>query len=168
MTNEELIALAVFMGLLAYVVLLLRRLVHRPARRLDPQTHIIVDGSNVMYWGGEPSAQVLVGVLKTLRAQDLIPLVYFDANVGYKLWDRYADAETIARKLRGDPTRIFVVPKGVTADELLLQAAADHGLRVVTNDRFLDWRGQFPQIDDTVALVKGRVHPGGVTFRGLE
>jgi hypothetical protein len=166
--NEEVIAWAVFLGLLFFAAHLVWRLLpKRPEPRLDPDKYIVVDGSNVMHWGGEASVLVLKRVLQALDEKGLIPIVYFDANVGYKLWDRYAGAGTIAGKIGMDSARIFVVAKGVVADEVLLEAAVDNGLRVVTNDRFLDWRVQFPRAGDKGFLVKGEWRQGNVMFRGL-
>lgn len=133
----------------------------------DPQKNIVVDGSNVMHWGGEPSAQILNNVLVALGEKGLNPMIFFDANVGYKLWDRHANARHIAPKIGVKADRIVVAPSGTTADELLLEFAVRNSLRVVTNDRFLDWRVQFPKTGETGFLVKGLWKEGSVVLRGL-
>ena len=61
----------------------------------------------------------------------------------------------------------MVAPSGATADELLLMFAVRKDLRVVTNDRFLDWRMQFPKTGETGFLVKGQWKEGSVVLRGL-
>lgn len=134
---------------------------------LDPTKFIVVDGSNIMHWNGEPSERVVNRVLVALQKKGFVPLIFFDANVGYKLWDRYANADYVAPRIGVRPNRVFVVPKGVTADEMLLDYASQTGLRVVTNDRFLDWRQKFPKIADKGFLVKGTVREGTVMFRGI-
>lgn len=168
MTNNGLIALAVFVGLLLNAVLLARRLLRASRRvQLDPDTHVVVDGSNVMHWGGEPSAQVLKQVLHAFGQKGLTPLIVFDANVGYKLWGRHAHPKEIAKEICVHPDTIEIVPSGTPADGWLLGFAAEQGMNVVSNDRFLDWRDDYPQIDDTIKLVKGSVHDGVVRFRAL-
>ncbi len=54
-----------------------------------PDNPIVVDGSNVMHWGKEPSADVLRRVLRALEKKGYSPVIVFDANVGYVLGDRY-------------------------------------------------------------------------------
>jgi hypothetical protein len=125
---------------------------------------IVVDGSNVMYWGGEPSALVLTRVLRALERRDLSPIVFFDANVGYKLGDHYMDDAEMA-SLAGLPqSSVFVVDKGVIADEIILNFASKHSLRVVSNDQYRDWRVAFPAISGRGKLVKGRWQQGTVIF----
>ena len=52
-----------------------------------------------MHWDGEPSALILNRVLVALDEKGLNPFVFFDANVGYKLWDRHANARHVAPKI---------------------------------------------------------------------
>lgn len=120
-----------------------------------------------MHWAGEPSALTVNRVLVALQKAGLTPIIYFDANVGYKLWGRYADARYVAPRIGIGANRVTIVPKGVTADELLLKFATGSGLRVVTNDRFMDWRAQFPKIRNKGFLVKGEIRGGKVFLRGL-
>ncbi len=166
--DQNLIIATMLLGLVLYAVWFIRRLrVPRVPDRLDPAKYIVVDGSNVMYWSGEPSVLVLVRVLGELAKAGLIPIVYFDANVGYKLWGRHANSRYVAAKLDIDPRRIVVVPKGVTADEVLLETAVDNGLKVVSNDRFLDWRVKYPKAGMKGFSVKGEWRQGSVMLRGL-
>ncbi len=139
----------------------------RLPKRLDPATNIVVDGSNVMHWDGEPSALILNRVLVALDEKGLNPFVFFDANVGYKLWDRHANARHVAPKIGVAVDRVVVAPSGVTADELLLEFAVKHGLRVVSNDRFLDWRVKYPKAGMKGFSVKGEWRQGSVMLRGL-
>ncbi len=172
MSDNTLIAVA---GLLLAVVFVALRWLgakrgpkprqHIPS--LDPQKNIVVDGSNVMHWGGEPSVLILSRALIALEEKGLTPMVFFDANMGYKLWGRHANASNAARKIGVKADRVVVAPSGTTADELLLEFAVRHGLRVVTNDRFLDWRVQFPKAGEKGFLVKGQWKEGSVMLRGL-
>lgn len=133
----------------------------RPAPRASarPAT-LIVDGSNVMHWNGEASHMVLTRVIAKLVQSGERPHVYFDANVGYKLKGQYLGDRAMAAMLGLPEKRVTVVDAGVPADPVLLEHAIKAGLRVVTNDRFMEWRPQFPQIGNRGFLVKGRWQQG--------
>ncbi|MDP5361362.1 MAG: hypothetical protein NWP79_04330 [Paracoccaceae bacterium] len=119
-----------------------------------------------MHWGGDPSADVLARVLRSIETKGHTPIVFFDASVGYKLGDRYYN-ETKLESLTGIPAKyICVVDKGVVADEGILAFASDHGLRIVTNDQFRDWRVQFPHAAKKGTLVGGQWRDGAVKWRG--
>ena len=136
--SDELLIVVVGL-LLVFVYLVLRALKPVDAERLDPDKYIVVVGSNVMHWGGEPSVLVLSRVLVALGDKGLLPIVYFDANVGYKLWGRHTDAAHIGPKIGFSPRYISVVPSGVIADESLLEFAIENNLRVVTHDMVCLW-----------------------------
>lgn len=131
-----------------------------------PPNAILVDGSNVMHWGQEPSAFVLSRVLSSLREKGYAPIVFFDANVGYVLDDHYYDEAKLAPVIGSPAEHICVVSKGVIADVAILAFAADHELRVVTNDQFRDWRVQFPIAGRKGQLVRGTWRDGSVVWRG--
>jgi hypothetical protein len=153
------VGVAVAAALLLVVLLLLRWRAGRGAE-------VILDGSNVMHWGtGAPSLDTVRRVVEALEAQGLRPGIVFDANAGWKLFGRYVDDAEFARALGLKASRVLVVPKGTPADPVILQAARDRGARVVTNDRFRDWAGQFPEIAREGRLVRGRMRPGGVDLR---
>lgn len=119
-----------------------------------------------MHWGPDPSALVLSRVLRGLEEKGYTPIVYFDANVGYVLDDHYYNEANLAG-LIGVPVRhICVVDKGVVADEAILTFASAYRLRVVSNDKFRDWRVQFPHADKKGTLVGGTWRVGSVVWRG--
>jgi hypothetical protein len=139
-------------------------------RRLEPRgagrpATLIVDGSNVMHWNGEASQLVLTRVVAKLIENGERPHVYFDANVGYKLAGRYFDDHHMANMLGLPVKRVTVVDKGTPADPVLLDHAVKAGVRVVTNDRFTDWKSQYPQIGSRGFLVKGRWQQGTPILR---
>ncbi len=141
----------------------------RPRRVAEaklPSNAILVDGSNVMYWGQEPSSLVVLRVLRNLEEKGYTPIVFFDANVGYVLDDHYYNEAKIAW-LIGVPARhVCVVDKGVVADQGILSFATDYNLRVVTNDKYRDWRVKFPHADKKGVLVGGTWRDGAVIWRG--
>lgn len=152
-----------------FVVYLLRVLWGRKpvAPKASKGKRVIVDGSNVMFWGGEPSLRVLTAVIGSLRAKGYAPYVIFDANIGYKLGDRYLDDAPMA-KLIGLPARqVLVVEKGVAADEWILQVAQEQGVRVVSNDRFRDWKVQYPLVGKKGRIIRGTYAGGNVVWKTI-
>ena len=122
---------------------------------------IIIDGSNVMHWnGGTPQFAPLRDVIAALQERDFVPGVVFDANAGYKLEDRYLDDTELAKRLGLQVKQVMVVPKGEQADGTILTAARDHGVRIVTNDRFRDWADSFPEVAQSSTLVRGGYRDG--------
>lgn len=132
-----------------------------------PSNAIVVDGSNVMYWGGEPSALILSQVLRAIENKGYAPIVFYDANVGYVLGDRYYDELKMASVTGVAKENICVVDKGVVADQAILAFSKDHKLRIVSNDRYRDWRGQFPHVKRKGRLVRGTCKSGAVKLPAL-
>lgn len=120
-----------------------------------------------MYWGGEPSKMVLARVIATLREKELSPIAIFDASVGYRLEDRYLNEVDMGAITGLPPTRKLVVHKGVVADEVILDFATAHNLRIVTNDKYRDWTTQFPLVKTKGRLVKGTWKQGNVMLPNL-
>ena len=162
--------LAMVLGLLAVWVaagMVQRGLARLFARFLaKPRPVIVVDGSNVMHWQGDvPSVKTLTLVLTDLTARGFAPHVFFDANVGYKLFDRVVSSDELALRLDLKPTQITFAPSRTPADPLLIAHAIKAGVRVVSNDRFMDWREQFPAVRGKGFLVPGKVRGDGVELR---
>jgi len=156
--------------MLGYVWQALSWFGRRPAKQPTVQITgraVVVDGSNVMHWGGEPSMLVLVRVLNELRNRGLQPVVYFDANVGYKLFGKNIKPAALASQLDLPVGQVILAPSRTPADEILLERAISDGLRVVTNDRFLDWKQRFPKVGEKDFLIKGMWKEGSVILLGL-
>jgi len=153
-------------GLAAFVGLLVR-LRPRPAPPAKDRL-IVVDGSNVMHWDeAGPSLRVLGRVIDVLHGRGFTPQVYFDANVGYKIAGRHMKEAEIARVLKLRAAQITLSPSGTPADPLLIDFALRRGARVVSNDRYRDWRGEYPRLGDKGVLVGGSYVSGRVELRGL-
>lgn len=163
-------AVAAGLGLAALGVAagLLGRALGRGLLRLvrRPRPIIVVDGSNVMHWLGDvPTVGALEMVLADLTARGFAPHVFFDANVGYKLAGRHLGPDDLARALAIPRSRIFVAPSRTPADPLLIAHAIRSRARVVSNDRFRDWRDDFPTLGDKGFLVPGRLQGERVELR---
>ena len=149
-------------GLAAAFAVFLLVLLRRRARAPE----VVLDGSNVMHWGGDgASLDTVRAVLAEVERLGMRAGVVFDANAGWKLVGRYVDDAEMARLLGLPRSRVLVVPKGTSADPTILQAARDRRARVVTNDRFRDWAGDFPEVARPGHLLRGRVRGGTVALR---
>jgi hypothetical protein len=130
-------------------------------RRPTPGRQVVIDGSNVLHWrDGQPDLAVVREVIGRLVAQGFVPGVMFDANVGYKIGTRYQDDAEIAHRLGLPAQRVIVVPKGVVADQYILQAAREMQARVVTNDRYRDWAEAHPEVLEPGWLIRGGYRDG--------
>ncbi|MGY3437621.1 MULTISPECIES: NYN domain-containing protein [unclassified Marinovum] len=131
-----------------------------------PRRWIVLDGSNIMHWSGDgPSLERVRLVANGIRTQGYTPILWFDANVGYKVADRYMRPAELAKRLGLPKGRVFIAPKGTPADPLLLADAVRRKARVVSNDRFRDWQEQYPQLqrdDFVVRQAAGRGRSGGI------
>ncbi|TNF18840.1 MAG: hypothetical protein EP318_16995 [Rhodobacteraceae bacterium] len=156
----DLLLLGLITGVAALVLVL--RDVFAPGKA-RPRTlgrrkpYIVLDGSNVMHWDGKaPSLDPVRSVVERVRAEGLEPVIWFDANVGYKIGDGYLGPAALARRLGCARARVHVAPKGTPADPLLLQHAVSLDARVVSNDRFRDWQEAFPALERADFLVRMR------------
>lgn len=122
---------------------------------------VVIDGSNVMFWQGEVARlETVAAVLREARRAGLRPLVWFDANAGYRLANRHMGVAELARGLGLPRGQVRVAPSGTPADPLLLADAARLGTGVITNDRYRDWVADYPSVRVPGVLVTGRVADG--------
>ena len=143
------------------LLLLLRRLWSSGFSLFGSKRWIILDGSNVMHWKGNGADIATVkDAIRGLSEQGYTPCVVFDANVGYKLFNRYQGDAELAKLLGLPIDRVMVVAKGTPADEIILAAARDHNAQVVTNDRFRDWIDRHPEVAGEGYLVRGGYRSG--------
>lgn len=144
---------------------------NRPKRRRGgpskAKIRVVVDGSNVMFWGGDPSHLVLKHVIASLKSKGFSPYVIFDANVGYKLGDRYLDDAPMARLIGLPADQVLVVEKGVAADEWILKVATEQNVRVVSNDRFRDWKIRYPIVGKKNRIIRGAWKSGNVIWQSI-
>ena len=138
------------------------------AGRGTTEAWILIDGSNVMHWqDGVPDLAPLLGVVERLQDMGYVPGVVFDANAGWKLQGRYLHDAELAWLLGIEDRQVLVVPKGSPADAFLLETAREFGVRIVTNDRYRDWAGKHPEVQDPEFLIRGGVRAGEVWLSGL-
>ncbi len=146
---------------IAAAVLLLTAIVRYERPGTQETQWIIVDGSNVMHWkDGAPQIQTLRDVLGDLGRRGFSAGIVFDANAGYLLAGKYLHHGAMGRLLGVAEDRVMVVPKGMPADETVIAAARDLCARIVTNDRYRDWTGQYPEVRAPGFLVRGGYRGG--------
>jgi hypothetical protein len=150
--------LAPLAGLSAFasLILLIAALLRAEPRRAAPQRKVIVDGSNVMYWKDDtPQIDTVREVLDRLSSLGFTPGIIFDANAGHLLAGRYLHDGALAERLGLAEDRVIVVNKGTPADATILAEARDLGARIVSNDRYRDWRDKHPEVERPGALIRG-------------
>lgn len=150
---------------LAALALLLIAIARRKRRRGN---WVLIDGSNVMYWkGGSPQIDTLKEVIARIAEQRLLPAVVFDANAGYLLAGKYQHHHAMAKMVGLREDRVMVVPKGTPADSFLLMAARDFDAPIVTNDRYRDWAGEYPEISQPGRLIRGGYRKGALWLENI-
>jgi len=150
----------------AAVFLLVWGFAYAKARQSRRRKPILIDGSNVLHWrNGEPDLTLVKQLVQTLTQAGYAPGVVFDANIGYKISDRFLDDTRLAEMLDLPVAQVMVSPKGVPADPYLLEAARDTGAAIVTNDRFRDWQEAFPETANASRLIRGGVKEGALYLK---
>ncbi|MFN7222408.1 MAG: NYN domain-containing protein [Paracoccaceae bacterium] len=151
---------------LAALILLVRSSAAPPVAR--PKRPIVVDGSNIMHWKSNvPQLDTLQEVITVLQAQGFQPGVVFDATAGHKLVGKYLDDAHLACALGLPPDRVLVVPRGTSADPVILQVARELNASILTNDRFRDWAPDHPEIAKPGHLLRGGYRNGALWLESL-
>lgn len=126
---------------------------------------VVIDGSNVMYWqDGTPKIETVQDVVRHLKNLGFKTGVMFDANAGYLLNGAYLNEKALGRLLGLPVNQVMVVPKGTPADPYILGAARKLGAIVISNDRFRDWAGDYPEVATPGHLIKGEYRQGRLWF----
>ena len=138
----------------------------RTDRRRLVRNPILIDGSNVMHWqDNTPQLAPLLSLIANLQARGFSPGVVFDANAGWKLFDRFMDERAFAQVLSLPADQVLVVPKGTQADAYILETAREFQAKIVTNDRYRDWVGSYPEVADPEFLIWGGVKDGNLWLK---
>ncbi len=129
--------------------------------RLTGRT-VLVDGTNVCFWGRNGSTASLAPVLALARALDAGGADWqacFDASTRHHLAKSgTGDEAAYERLLRSRPERFAEAPGGTCADVFLLQAAAaDPRAVIVSNDFYRDHESEYPFVRDKSRFFRGGV-----------
>jgi hypothetical protein len=119
---------------------------------------IVVDGANVAYEekskNGSPRVSNLKAVHRVLKEKGFEPIIIVDAALQYKIDDKQQ-----LEKLIDDQT-VRQAPAGTDADYFILETAKEHTARIVTNDKYLDYQGEYPWIEERripLMIINGEV-----------
>lgn len=130
----------------------------RPKHRMPAFPQVVIDGSNVLHWRDNiPDIGTLQALITTVHKQGYEPIIWFDANVGYKIADRYLGPEALAQKLRLRPEQIHVAESGSPADPWILAMAGQLDAPIISRDKFRDFDGQYPWLRQKGRLKAGKV-----------
>jgi len=122
---------------------------------------IAVDGSNALFGGGtsvKPVVRNLELVIGELKKAGWKPVVFVDASRKYDVDDPARLKAMIALAL------VREVPARTPADYWVLDYATKRGCRVLSNDRFEDWKGKFGVVGERERFVRFMVNGGEVSF----
>jgi hypothetical protein len=117
---------------------------------------LIVDGLNLAYWCGAPAALRLpLALARALLARGDRVQLYFDASAPHRLDE---DDRRVYAELVREALLVVQVPSGRRADGAMLRQARATGARIVSRDRFRDYRRSYRKlIDDPARLIGGGV-----------
>ncbi|WP_298935225.1 hypothetical protein [uncultured Ruegeria sp.] len=155
MTSGPILTLPLLLGAIGVVLAVILLLRLRLRKRIN---WVVVDGSNVLYWeNDEPTLYSVRLVVEKLVLDGFVPLLWFDANVGYLVAGHYMNPAKLSKALRYPAGRISVAPKGTPADPLVISDAERLRALIVTNDRFRDWQERFPQVAQQDLFLRGGI-----------
>jgi len=119
---------------------------------------LLIDGTNVILaWGPKGSLEILTALCAELveRGEDFTCI--FDASTRYRL--QISDRDSYLGLLN-DSRCFSEATGGIRADEFLLTlASADRDYKIISNDRFRDYREEYPWLESSedTRLIKGNV-----------
>lgn len=123
----------------------------------EPESDVVVvDGSNVAYAveGRGARLENIRVVCRKLQEEGFRPVVLVDARLRHEI-DEPAEYEELV-----DKGMIRQAPAGTDADYFILSFAREFDARVVSNDRFRDLAGGFPEVAERAIrfmVVEGEV-----------
>ena len=123
---------------------------------------ILVDGTNVCFWGRNGSTASLAPVLALARVLDAAGADWqacFDASTRHHLAKSgTGDEAEYGALLRNRPDRFVEAPGGTCADEFLLSAAAaEHTAVIISNDFYRDHEANYPFVKNKSRFIRGGV-----------
>lgn len=117
---------------------------------------IIVDGANIAFEektaDGKPKVSNLIAVRKALAELGYAPIIIVDASLIHKV----DDPDQLDALIKDQAIR--QAPAETDADYFVLETADHEDAKVVSNDRYQPFRGDFPWIEERrvpVMIVNG-------------
>lgn len=106
--------------------------------KVKPEKDIVVDGTNVIFWGGYANLGNLRMVVDHLREKAIMPYVFFDSSSRHLARDAIVDEEGFSKALGLERDRVMICPSRTEADDFIARFARDQQLAIVSNDDFKD------------------------------
>jgi hypothetical protein len=125
----------------------------KPAKTILRGKTFIVDGLNIVRTysrrKGHLSLEALLSVLLEIRRRGGAFICIFDANTQFELEEKAtAISKSLYLKLTDSlPDEFVEVPGGKRADDFILLQAAKNGRLIISNDRFRDYRTEYPWLE---------------------
>lgn len=107
---------------------------------------VLVDGSNVAHSteGEKPLVANLLAIRDKLKEEGFEPIIMVDAALRHQIDDKKVYEDMI------ESGSIRQAPAGTDADYFILSFARELNATIVSNDRFRDRLGQFPEAQERV------------------
>ena len=113
---------------------------------MEEKEPIVVDGANVAYAEmskeGDPRVSNLVDMRRYLQQAGYTPIIIVDASVRYEI----DDPKQLEALL--DRQAVRQAPSDTDADFFILETAKQHNAKIVTNDKFDQFRDEYPWIEE--------------------
>lgn len=135
----------------------------KPLPKIKPEKDIVIDGTNVIFWGDHASLATLRSVVDHLRGKAMMPYVFLDASSKHLVRDALLDEIGFAKALGLKKERVMVCPDRSDADAFILGFAKEQNLAVVSNDLFEDRTDEVQGL----RIVKGLLADGYPVLEGV-
>lgn len=125
---------------------------------------VIVDGSTVLFTGGpKPKVKNLQLVIQKLKGEGYQPITFVDASRRHDVDDKATYGRMVSQGI------VQQVPAGTPADRWILEYATKHPeYRVLSSDMFVDWKNEFPWVDDQNRFIRFMIVGGDVMLMERE
>jgi hypothetical protein len=115
------------------------------------KTCVIVDGSNVIWYGEKARLKNLQLLMRKLDEEGYRYSVFVDASVKYDLGD---NERQVFQRMISDGI-VQEVPAKTSADEWILEYATRHPeCRILSNDTFQEWASKYAMIQDQERFIR--------------
>lgn len=118
---------------------------------------LVLDGNNIAFYmstNGTPQVSNLLRAYQSLKSTGYRPIIVVSAALKYRI-----DQPDILQSLKNRKI-VIESPRGTDDDLTIIQLAKQRNANIISNDRFLDWRERYPQLDSR--LIRYRMTPSGL------
>lgn len=129
------------------------------------KSHVFVDGSNVIWYGGEARLKNLQLLMRKLEEDGHRYTVFVDASARHQLND---SEKQMFERMISDGT-VQQVSANTSADKWILKYATTHPeCKILSNDTFWEWESMFPVVYDYDKFIKFMIVNDEVMLEGGE